>query len=246
MRARTTQDSKKLCSLRFLFYGGFHLLIALIQIYFYLWLLSDSCEMSCWLWSSLVIGWLWLMIHVGGSTVRLPIAWPTWGTLTPWIVLQRRVLLPTLLHKPSSLYLVRGGWEGCGSAGLNIHIFSLWISEAARPWGKDIWANKGCCPVLNKWAYNLLRTWGLILRELRERRRENEVRKYGDWTPHTTFHFPLHLSVSNTKGQISGWFPHFLPYSSLTSGVVSVCLCMNLRLNAVILTPIETTGTKGL
>lgn len=52
MGATTIQDINKLCSLHLQLYGGFHLLIALIQTYFYLGFLSDPCVMGYWLWSS--------------------------------------------------------------------------------------------------------------------------------------------------------------------------------------------------
>lgn len=239
MRARTTQDSKKLCSLHFLFYGGFHLLIALIQIYFCLRVLSDSCEMSCWLWSSLIIRWPWLMIHVGGSAARLAIAWPTWSTITPW------ALLPALLHKPSFVHLVRDGWWGCGSAGLNIHIFSLWFSEAVRPWGEGRWANKAA--VLS-WINEHTTSVGLGFST-----EGIEGKKKGEWsekvwrlnsTYYSSFSFASQC-FQYRRANIWLIFP-LSPHSSLTSGTVSVCLCLHLCLNAVILTLIKTTATKGL
>ena len=201
MRARTTQDIKKLCSLHFSYTEVF------------------TCRLQ-WLKGIPVLGpWVTRVKWVAGSG---PVSWVDDHNSWPVLVWAQRGH-PLLGQWGACLFLVLFcSPEPCSTHGSTGSPLCMWLEGVGtvvrrmdwictcphcgfqrqldcgkRPGGPTV-IHQGCCPVRNKWAYDLLGSWSLVLRELRERRGEDEVRKCGHWALHMTFHVPLHLSALNT------------------------------------------------
>lgn len=146
--------------------------------HFYLGLLSDSCEMSCWPWSS----FSQLDDHNSWSVL----VGAQRGYLLPGQ--PGAHLFPVLFCSPGlcSLHNSMGGplciWlevvgRIVGGMDWIYTYFHCGFSEALRPWQKPDGPTviyKGQCPVRNKWDYNLLGSWVLGLRQRTEGKERGE------------------------------------------------------------------------